>query len=90
MLTEPEVITRDAQPYVAIRAIVTMQTIGTVLPELHPQVVRQFGQGRPPCPDFPAVDSGREGGESGAVVDFQVADLEPLGKGRGPGVLCQA
>jgi effector-binding domain-containing protein len=49
MLTEPEVITRDAQPYVAIRAIVTMQTIGTVLPELHPQVFAWLGErGIPP------------------------------------------
>ena len=38
MLTEPEVVELSAQPYVAIRARVTMQTIGTVLPELHPQV----------------------------------------------------
>ncbi len=38
MLTEPEIIERTAQPYVAIRARVTMQTIGTVLPELHPAV----------------------------------------------------
>jgi effector-binding domain-containing protein len=38
MLTEPEVVERAAQPYVAIRARVTMQTIGAVLPELHPLV----------------------------------------------------
>jgi effector-binding domain-containing protein len=38
MLTEPQVVELAAQPYVAIRARVTMQTIGTVLPELHPQV----------------------------------------------------
>jgi hypothetical protein len=38
MLTEPEVVERAAQPYVAIRARVTMQTIGTVLPEVHPLV----------------------------------------------------
>jgi effector-binding domain-containing protein len=50
MLTEPEVITRDAQPYVAIRASVTMQTIGTVLPELHPQVFAWLGErGIPPA-----------------------------------------
>jgi effector-binding domain-containing protein len=49
MLTEPEVITRDAQPYVAIRASVTMQTIGTVLPDLHPQVFAWLGErGIPP------------------------------------------
>jgi hypothetical protein len=38
MLTEAEVVERPAQPYVAIRAQVTMQTIGTILPELHPRV----------------------------------------------------
>ena len=38
MLTEPEVVERAAQPYVAIGARVTMQTIGAVLPELHPLV----------------------------------------------------
>lgn len=38
MLTEPEVVELAAQPYVAIRARVTTQTIGTALPELHPQV----------------------------------------------------
>lgn len=38
MLSEPQVIERTAQPYVAIRAQVTMQTIGTILPELHPRV----------------------------------------------------
>jgi effector-binding domain-containing protein len=38
MLTQPEVVELAAQPYVAIRTQVTMQTIGTVLPELHPQV----------------------------------------------------
>lgn len=38
MITEPEVVERAAQPYVAIRARVTMQTIGAVLPELHPLV----------------------------------------------------
>jgi effector-binding domain-containing protein len=50
MVTEPEVITRDAQPYVAIRASVTLQTIGTVLPELHPQVFAWLGErGIPPA-----------------------------------------
>ncbi len=38
MLGEPVVVERSAQPYVAIRALVTMQTIGTVLPGLHPDV----------------------------------------------------
>jgi len=38
MLTAAQVVERPAQPYVAIRAQVTMQTIGTILPELHPRV----------------------------------------------------
>jgi hypothetical protein len=39
VLTEPEVVERTAQPYVAISARVTMQTIGTILPGLHPIVL---------------------------------------------------
>jgi effector-binding domain-containing protein len=38
MLTEPEVVEFAAQPYVAIRARVTMQTMDKVLVPLHPQV----------------------------------------------------
>jgi|SRR5277367_1493163 len=38
MAGEPEVVQRAEQPYVAIRALVTMQTLGTVLPGLHPEV----------------------------------------------------
>jgi effector-binding domain-containing protein len=39
MLSQAQVIERPAQPYVAIRAQVTMQTLGAILPELHPRVV---------------------------------------------------
>jgi effector-binding domain-containing protein len=46
---EPQVIERAAQPYVAIRAFVTMQTLGTVLPELLPEVFAWLGaRGIPP------------------------------------------
>jgi effector-binding domain-containing protein len=38
MLTEPKVVEFAAQPYVAIRALTTMQTMDTVLVPLHPQV----------------------------------------------------
>jgi effector-binding domain-containing protein len=38
MLSEAQVIERAAQPYVAIGTRVTMRTLGTVLPELHPRV----------------------------------------------------
>ncbi|HEY1487887.1 MAG TPA: GyrI-like domain-containing protein, partial [Micromonosporaceae bacterium] len=38
MLSEPTIVQRAAQPYVAITERVTMSDIGTVLPDLHPQV----------------------------------------------------
>ena len=38
MLGEPVVVERSAEPYVAIRELVTMETLGTVLPALHPDV----------------------------------------------------
>ncbi len=38
MLGKPEVVQRADQPYVAIKAFVTMQTLGQVLPGLHPEV----------------------------------------------------
>ena len=44
MITDPEIVERQAQPYVAIKARVTMQTIGVTLPELHPQVFAWLGQ----------------------------------------------
>ena len=44
MISEVEVIERTAQPYVGIKARVTMQTIGTVLPVLHPRVFAWLGE----------------------------------------------
>jgi effector-binding domain-containing protein len=44
MLSEAQVIERPAQPYVAIRTRVTMRTLGTVLPELHPRVFAWLGE----------------------------------------------
>jgi effector-binding domain-containing protein len=44
MLSEARVVERPAQPYVAIRAQVTMQTLGTILPELHPRVYAWLGE----------------------------------------------
>lgn len=50
MLSEPGVIERAAQPYVAIRAHVTMETLGKVLPGLHPAVFAWLGRrGLPPA-----------------------------------------
>jgi effector-binding domain-containing protein len=40
MAARPEIAQRTEQPYVAIRALVTMQTLGEVLPGLHPEVRR--------------------------------------------------
>jgi effector-binding domain-containing protein len=42
-MLNPVVAERPAQQYVAIRAQVTMQTIGAVLPPLHPQVFAWLG-----------------------------------------------
>ena len=41
---EPRIETRDAQPYASIKALVTMQELGTVLPPLHPEVRAWLGQ----------------------------------------------
>jgi effector-binding domain-containing protein len=38
MLGAPRADRRDDQPYVAIKAFVTMETLGSVLPPLHPQL----------------------------------------------------
>ena len=43
MVTDPKVVERATQPYVAIKASVTMQTIGTTLPALHPRVFDWLG-----------------------------------------------
>jgi effector-binding domain-containing protein len=38
MAAQPEIVQRIEQPYVAIRAFATMQTVGDVVPRLHPEV----------------------------------------------------
>jgi hypothetical protein len=38
MLGDPAVVERSEEPYVAIKTSVTMETIGSVLPALHPEV----------------------------------------------------
>jgi hypothetical protein len=38
MLTEPVVVQRADQPYVAIRALVTMEMLGAVVPPLNAEV----------------------------------------------------
>jgi hypothetical protein len=37
MAAQPGIVQRTEQPYAAIRALVTMQTLGEVLPGLHPE-----------------------------------------------------
>jgi effector-binding domain-containing protein len=44
VLSEAQVIERPAQPYVAIKAQVTMQTLGDDLPGLHPPVFAWLGE----------------------------------------------
>ena len=65
MLTEPEVVARPAQPYVAIVAHVTMRTLGEILPPLHPQVSawlheRSMAPAGPPFWKYNVVDMERE------------------------------
>ena len=43
MQTEPRIVERAEQPYVAIKAWVTMQELGTVLPPLHGQLFGWLG-----------------------------------------------
>lgn len=40
MAAQPGIVERTRQPYLAIRASVTMQTLGEVVPGLHPEVRR--------------------------------------------------
>ena len=53
MLAAPEVIERPAQPYVGIKARVTMQTLSTTLPALHGHVFRWLRQRRIPATGHP-------------------------------------
>jgi effector-binding domain-containing protein len=43
MLAEPKVVQRPDQPYVAIRALVTMETLGVVVPPLNKEVFGWLG-----------------------------------------------
>jgi effector-binding domain-containing protein len=79
MLGEPVVVERSAEPYVAIRELVTMETLGTVLPALHP-VVRSWLQerGEEPAGDpffkYNVIDMERQlEVEVGWPVDAQMA-----------------
>jgi effector-binding domain-containing protein len=62
---QPQIEQRTEQPYVAITALVTMQTLGEVMPKLHPEVygwLRSRGltpAGDPFC-KYNAIDMERE------------------------------
>jgi len=65
VVAPPAIVHRTEQPYVAIRVLVTMQTLGEVLPGLHPKV-RQWlhsqgvePAGRPFC-KFNVIDMDRQ------------------------------
>lgn len=44
MLSKAQVIERPAQPYVSLKEHVTMETIGQVLPGIHPRVFAWLGE----------------------------------------------
>ena len=54
MAAQPGIVQRSEQPYVAIRALVTMQTFGEVVPRLHPEVRSwlRSQDGQPAGPPF--------------------------------------
>lgn len=54
MTAEPRIVRRAEQPYIAIRALVTMQELAQVLPALHPETYRWLGShgGQPAGPPF--------------------------------------
>jgi effector-binding domain-containing protein len=54
MTAEPRIVQRAEQPYVAIKALVTMQELGQVLPGLHPGIYQWLGShgGHPAGPPF--------------------------------------
>jgi effector-binding domain-containing protein len=65
MLGDPAVIERSEEPYVAIKALVTMDTIGSVLPGLHPEVrnwlrERDTTPAGPPFFKFDVIDMERQ------------------------------
>jgi effector-binding domain-containing protein len=65
MLGEPRVVRRDDQPYVAIKAFVTMETLGTVLPPLHPELrawlgTRDLAPAGAPFFKYNVIDMARE------------------------------
>jgi effector-binding domain-containing protein len=65
MSSAPEIMTRAAQPYVAIRTQVTMQDLGTVVPPLNQEVFAWLGargaaSAGPPFWKYNVIDMMRE------------------------------
>jgi effector-binding domain-containing protein len=83
MTDEPAIVHRPAQPYVAVRVTVTMQTIGEIVPPLNREVFLWLAAGRgrpagPPFWKFNVIDM-----ERGLEVEAGVAVAEPVaGDGR--------
>src|ERR1700760_1354871 len=85
MSSAPEIVTRAAQPYVAIRTQVTMEDLGTVVPPLNQEVFAWLGQrgaapAGAPFSKYNVIDmEGKLEIEAGVSVAAAVA-------GDGPGV----
>jgi effector-binding domain-containing protein len=79
VLGEPRIIHRDEQPYAAIRALVTMETLAAVLPPLHPALrnwlqEHQVDPAGAPFFKYNVIDMDRQ---LEVEVGFPVADAVP-------------
>jgi RNA polymerase sigma-70 factor (ECF subfamily) len=81
MAAHPGIVQRTEQPYAAVRALVTMQTLGEVLPALHPKVRRSQGvqpAGQPFC-KYNVIDMDRQLEiEAGFPVAVPVTGEDPV------------
>ena len=69
---DQEVIERSAQPYVAIKAQVTMQTLGTILPPLHGRVFDWLRERRTPAHGASVLEVRRHRHGPGPLVEVGV------------------
>ncbi len=65
MAAEPRIVERSEQPYIAIKAFVTMRELGEVLPGLHPETYAWLGSQRaepsgPPFFKYNVIDMDRQ------------------------------
>jgi len=77
-MSEPEIITRAEQPYVAIKTQVAMEAIGTDVPPLNQEVFEWLGQrgvapGAPPFWKYNVIDMAR-----GLEIEAGVTVPSPL------------